>query len=159
MVGGTFALEIMLVDFAARGIRRAEILLTLDFDQDRQVLSPALVPGREGRKELEIFTVRCDVHVETLAAFWRCLVERRAVFEMGRKFFGVWWAESERSAVRRRNSLACRIELQRTSERESSHQLWRSDKRVGFWIPIVSADKVAIVRRDHGVRRSLSERC
>lgn len=159
MVGGTFALEIMLVDFAARGIRRAEILLTLDFDQDRQVLSPALVPGREGRKELEIFTVRCDVHVETLAAFWRCLVERRAVFEMGRKFFGVWWAESERSAVRRRNSLACRIELQRTGEGERSHQLWRSDKRVGFWIPIVSADKVAIVRRDHGVRRSLSERC
>jgi hypothetical protein len=95
--------------------------LTLDFDQDRQVTSSALDPGFEGREELEIFAVRSDMNMEVLAIFWGCLIQRGAVFEMGGEFFGVWWTESECSAVWRRYGLSCRVKLQRAGERECGY--------------------------------------
>ena len=85
--------------------------LTFDFDQDRQVASIALDPGLERREKLEILTVWRNMHFEILAVFWRCLVEGCAVFEMGRKFLGMWWAESELISVRCRDGLCCRVKL------------------------------------------------
>jgi len=57
------------------------------------------MPGFERREKLEDITVGSDMHLDVFAILWGRLIERRAIFEMRREFFGVWWTESERFSV------------------------------------------------------------
>lgn len=98
-------------------------LRTSNLDQDRQIFSSAFLPGVERCKKLKFGAGRRNLHIDAFAALWRCLVERCAVFEVRREFFGMWRGERKRLAVLCRNRILRGVVLQRPCESKSRYQL------------------------------------
>lgn len=98
VVGCTFAWELLSVRSSIGDTPRAK-RLTSNFDQNRKIFSSALMPRLERLEKLEAAAGwrNLDSNVSTILR--RRLIQRCAILETRREFFGMWRAESKLSAV------------------------------------------------------------